>query len=202
MSIMNWWTTPEKAIVAVDTRLGSLRNDTVADEGSKLLVLPHLGAVLAGRGVISLLGAVFQIVHAHGGDFDHVAQSIGPALKEQDSRFRQFAREGGHEYEGLQQLVFVGYSHSLGKLATYFYESDGSAVTMRGDCPRMFAPGDYQIDYQSIQASPFSEKSHLELARAQVAGAMCQGHTAGMGGRLVIAHVARDGVSTRVVGDI
>ena len=66
MSLLNAWILPAEAIIAVDT-------DGVGDEGermpsSKMLLVPHLNAVLALRGQLALLSYLFT--RALSGSFD------------------------------------------------------------------------------------------------------------------------------------
>lgn len=180
MSLCNVQVEPHRALVAVDTACLSRGRLT---EGSKLAVLPHMMAVLAGRGMTGFLGMVHAYYLELPADFDDTEGDLRLTLNV--LRTHLITAHPVHATAFEAEIVLVGYSPSRGRMV---------AALCR--CPA----GAKEFTYQPIpwcvlgahadlgEIPPMSSVEAMEaLARRQVALFRQRDPSTAIGGRLLIA---------------
>jgi len=191
MSLLNVHVTEDLALVAVDT-------DGVNPAGKhfeicKLYPLAHANTLLAGQGERRFLLEAFSWICMADGDVDYdvIVDSMPGMLR----RMAEGAR--AHRAPDLRYTIaVVGFSPKAERVCGRWYEG---VVT-----------GEFEVHSLGSRVSPWpfpdraaipaDEASHVELARRQTAWHKTQG-VAG-GGRLLLAELTRDGMSSRSITDL
>ena len=194
MSLLNVWVGKNRALVSVDTD-GIMPNGEHHDF-SKLITLPHAGAVFAGRGDRVFLESLFQYYYFGTGTFgfdeivEHLPRAIGKVLEYQQSL-------PGFSDSGDYQIVIAGWSEKTKRMAGYF----AHGLFRVGEAPvveklgQRVMPGDPWSDRPQDVPLPNEETNHLILAAVQAKWLREQG-TAG-GGRLILADLQRNQITLK-----
>lgn len=185
-------TSSDSVLVAVDTEAVK---DGCIFSCAKMLVLPHLPAVIAGRGVLKTFIAIHTKLAGSLGDFDALAACL-PALigEEISATMREAAalRIPADEAEKME-IVFAGWSEGQQRAVIHHYRqttaADGLAVNQCVDS--MLAPWEAGDSLEGIRAD---RAGLMEIARRQVAALHANYPDAAGGGKLVIAEVTQKGV--------
>ena len=192
MSIVNVFVRPDVALVGVDTEW--LMPDGSYVDGCKMLLLPHIDAVVAFRGLsTSLAGASAWIVH-FSGDFDELSEKMESFIKES----RGYAKD---DSEG--NFFLVGYSPRLGRMVAHAYEvKEGSSdVSHLADFPSMFAPA-FGADVMAEWKVKFDKESMFRVANDQCRLVREQNEAWPAGGRFYITEIRKDSMSTELAGNL
>lgn len=195
------WVSPKRALVAVNTQdYGDARG---AAESSKIYFLPHANTVMAGRGHAALhLAAFVQVQMVSPKDFEgivallpHALSQIFPDLVQRASETDQVDLAG---WSAAQELYVIGWSPQQGRMRNAaFVKNPGESVFRQSEFgPYLIAPWEDQL-------GPVREPSSI-AAIEKIAGTAHRvlshkgGPSACLGGRLVIADITRDAVTTVV----
>lgn len=194
MSICNASIGPRTALVAVDTR--SLNSRHGEAETSKLMVLPHLAAVFAGRGVVEAITVLASRLATLPLDYDRAGELV-PAL----ARECCAALDPMTGADAGQWFALVGWSPRHGRLVGWqFHRATGFAqAPMRGGgvlAPALPGWGDSPPAIED-------QATMIAVARAQVAYGRSfeseRGSAArAFGGRLLIAEIDARGPRPRI----
>lgn len=210
MSILNIHSTPQRVLVAVDTR-GAAAEDVSENvravlgvvSCTKVTYLSGCGAVLAGRGTSSMLQLVSsQAMLKHSVDFDSLVAGLPAMLRFGYSHLVDVARRSGLAVDlAAQEIAAVGYSARAGRMVATSFCQESAAVGFER----------FDVDDGSAWPSPWwdevdppefgTPEAMLHLARLQVAAARERGHQ-GIGGRLIVADVQRAGAHFEDVGPL
>lgn len=199
----------ESAVVVVDTMNSRGR------ECAKMLVLPHMGAVIAGRGrqevfiTLVLHAMVYQTFDAMAErleeDFRDVTDGVPAydnALAESLGLSAESLREqclGNVEFVDIHEVLLVGPSARAGRLEAVWCRREGlnAPVTTLRSAGEIVAPPDDELIAAARQALATDAGAcafgALQLER-------CAKGKAGYGGRLLVARLGRNGVSVRDLG--
>lgn len=213
MSVVNVTWSPTRVVLAVDTAVGvaaGLQGPPGLRPGStcKLLPMPGIGLVLAGRGPISLLPlAAFALTMqaaAEGLDVDGLMAAMPNVIRGAHAQARADLEMHGMPPEAadLFEVVACGWSPSLGRMRALSWwhgaAADDDADTDTGlqeleiddDCPVQLLPTPGPAD----EAAPLNDHQMATLVRKQVAAQHAKGRL-GYGGRLLIAECTRSRMS-------
>lgn len=188
MTLLNYWVTAGRAVVATDTRSITPRGGRLC-ESSKMIPLPHLNAVCAGRGNLDFLRAVVAVSQTFPPDgLDAMAEQMSVYLREAGAWLLKSTRS--EWVSELQEVVIVGFSAAAGRITARHYVWDLHAATLVTEKrPRYsIAPAD---DRQALpdDLEPTSDEGLMELARAQCRAALALHPEGAFGGRLLIAEI-------------
>jgi hypothetical protein len=186
VSLLNVFLESESALVAVDT-------DGIARDGSrkamsKLLTLPHLPAVIAMRGSAAFMAGLFHTCTSRGFDsFDELLDELALLLRIVDASVPGFLRDPA--FPDIE-IAVVGWSDRRSSMLARLYTKRGDEAEFTGrDSQGCIAPFD-QASMAGIQRT--ADAVH-DIARAQVR--YMQAEQGIGGGRLILCHVDRDGLS-------
>lgn len=188
---------------------------------TKMHALPHIRAVLTGRGMSTVRQfAAEQITHAR--DFDHAVELLNRALPELPTL------SGTYKGEPMMHTVqLVGWSDAHGCMALASWESgNGYCGSVRhvespGACFRYLGPATKRPEWLFDQAQVAARQTELSAwllaeserdpkcsataaayARAAVAQAREEDPQSPYGGRLLVAELTRDEVRIVDAGDL
>lgn len=203
MTILNAWVGEDKALVGVDTEIlgpGGARHSV-----SKLLPLPHMNAVLAGRGPNLMLSMAMTLCHASTADFDVIAAAMPEILCVAHGMMLKAVNEspvlwGGdpRQLDGVT-IVFVGWSPSRRRMVGFEYEQETPAVGfVAGELsPLHSAP----LDPTLPQDPDLSTRDGMtEYARLQTALLHKAQPEAAAGGRFILAQLSRHAMIVGTAG--
>lgn len=190
MSLLNAWVTPTEATVAVDT-------DGMDQEGgrivaSKLLTIPHLGAVIGLRGQAAFLAFTFlRCLSASHATFDEMLDSMPAHLAATDAELppELIALEGG---EMGNELIAVGWSDRKAAML-------GRRFVRRGGTLE-FAIADFDLHISpwhqgTMNGLPVRKPSAIERIAAAQVDWMRSTFNAICGGQLLVCEVRRRSVT-------
>jgi hypothetical protein len=186
---------PERILVAVDSVAGT-GDGSFLGEASKLHVLPHLNAVLAGRGHVGVLGMALMLGLEPRPDFDALADVMPGALT---AGVAHLVAHGLLQDAAPQEVVLAGWSPRLNSMRACAYaRHDGGAFIAHGIARALMSPGgDFRAD---TAPWPQSIEDMEHIAREQVAWMRKTHPHAACGGRLLVADVRRDTVAVSARG--
>lgn len=203
MSILNVWLERDLALVGVDTEAMSHTGGMV--QGSKMLPVPHLNAVLAGRGTSVLLVSVFaQLVIRDCGGFDDLADRL-PSMVEKAFKgtiggfplryIHRAAYLRGHE------IVLVGYSPKQKRMRAVevVRQAGAKAFTVEETEREYVTPWHESI---ASAPSPANLGAIAKLAMAQVNLIKRTYPAAPAGGRLLVAEIFETRMVVRTVCEL
>lgn len=199
MSLLNVWLDNERALVGVDT--DALAPGGVRVRVNKIMLLPTLNAVLAGRGAASLLGCVYVQLMAlpQAADFDFIAAALPELVEKAFDQIRGPLRnEDPATYRAAHEIVLVGWSPKLGRMRAIevVRPAGGSAFTVEETEKHYIAPWDEKI---KSAPDPTDIHSMAELAVAQVALIRGAYPNAAAGGQLIVAELREVSMVLRTV---
>lgn len=188
MSLLDAWIQPTEATVAVDTDGAALDGSPMPT--SKLLALPHLGAVLALRGQAAFLAMLFVRSVSGFGAFDELTDAMGGLVAETDALVPGALIAGGPVVGN--ELLVVGWSERRSRMVGLQYVKRGEMVAFsEREVDRHVSPWDAKAMAGVQPVAPALER----LARSQVRWMRESFPGAACGGRLLIAHLTRKSVS-------
>lgn len=205
MSIVNFWTYRDRAVVAVDTR--SLGSDGAYAESSKLLVMPHLPFVLAGRGSINVTGIVFQQLQTLPRSFEGYVELLPGLVPEAIDYVNRWAGNAGVNHQiNMQEVSIVGWSEKRSMMIGHTYRFDpsgnGGGELFR-EASASISPGLEEDEmpggfYETLGTAA----GMMAAARKQLAWCARRGLDEGTGGRLLVAELTPIEVRVRSFGAI
>jgi len=182
MSLLNAWIAPDAAVVAVDT-VGQAADGSPLP-ASKLLPIPHLGAVIAIRGQLALLTWLAVRANSAGfATFNNLLNTIPNMLAKAAIDGQLNVLAGSME---KHTLLVAGWSDRQGRMI-------GRQLVKRGD---MTASIERDVDrhispwHASMEGLPIEPGGLEQLARGQ-ALFMRTAFDAHCGGKLTIARLTR-----------
>jgi hypothetical protein len=194
MSLLNVLMRPDYALVGVDTDCANFQDGSHMHV-SKMLVLAHIPAVLAGRGGFALFKRVFDIAHGNGGDLDELL-AVMPQILYQLAASPAHADRKGFKDE----LAVVGWSARLNRpLARKFNVSVEREVRSFDIEFATVSPPYWDL---SKDPPPFENMEDLvAIAKSQAAylkerfpEGRQDGRPTSGGGRLIVARISRHGL--------
>lgn len=210
MSIVNAFVSPECGVVCADTEGGPDGGPYI--EVSKLVPLPHMGAVIAFRGSMLFLAGAVNGVFALGCDFDELSQHMPGLLQvSSDTAIKMLPRVGladkmTSEEAGCGEAILVGFSPAAGRIVGHHFRRvtlDSGFVT--NSRTRYFsAPAwsDVDFDLPAISANVTRENMKaLALEQSRLARERDTVGEATGGGRLIYAEVRRDTMIIETIMD-
>lgn len=194
MSLLNFWASPQEAIVVVDTV--GMAADGSPLHASKLMVVPHLGAVIGIRGQLALLTWLTVRANSAGfGALDDLLDAMPGMLAEAEAAIGAHlivlaGSAPGHE------IIVAGWSDRQGRMI-------GRQFVKRGD---MTASIERDVDHHvspwhpSMDGLPLDPGGLEQLARGQVI--FMRGLGAHCGGKLTIARLTRGEINLQTTEEI
>lgn len=208
MTILNFaLLSDDAAVVAVDTRTSGQR------WASKMIVLPHLGAIVAGRGRLSAFTSAALMLNLYA-TFDEAADAL-PGLFETALRMAgpdEFAGAGAvalserlygdRDTLFKQELLLVGRSPRRGFVTGVYAArpAEGAPTETSANLGSCIAP-DIELDPSMLG----TDEGALKMARAQYAERLALDGGAGFGGHLIVARLSTQPetrISTRDLGEL
>ncbi|MFA6312334.1 MAG: hypothetical protein WC681_12705 [Sterolibacterium sp.] len=208
MSIVQAFVHPDCGIVCADTEAGP--DDGPYIEVSKLIPLPHMNAVIAGRGVMLFLASVVTGAFAAGCDFDELARQMPDLLKLASDKAVELAPKlvaGAltSEEAGCGEVVIVGYSPARARIVGHHFRRQTLAegFIANNNITHFVAPSwaDADLNLQNVSVPPSKEYiKTLALAQLRLTR---ERETAGIatGGRLIYAEIRQSGMTIEPVMD-
>jgi len=176
--------------MGVDTRCALL--DTGATcEGSKFAVIPHVQALIAGRGAVTTLSLLTSLVWQSTNiqTFDDLVDAMPRLLRQAFELLHQAFPAGIDARVFAQEFIVIGWSRSAGRLRAFQYEQTKAD---EGFTTRELSEPGYACPWAPDLGPPLQPKTvalHQQLLARQVE----EWET--VGGRLVLAEVTRDAIS-------
>lgn len=193
MSLLNAWIAPDAAIVVTDS-IG-MAADGSPLHASKLMVVPHLGAVVGLRGQLSML--VFLYLRANSASFatfDDLLDAMPGMLSEAEAAIGDHLNVLAGSAPG-HEVVVVGWSDRQGRMVGRQYVKVGATQTER-DVDRHISPW-----HASMEGLPIEPGGLEQLARGQ-ALFMRTAFDAHCGGKLTIARLTRGELNLQTTEEI
>ena len=194
MSLLNAWIAPDAAVIAVDTV--GMAADGYPLHASKLVVVPHLGAVIALRGQLAWLAWLSVRANSAGfATFDDLLDAMPGALGEAEAVIGHHLNVLGGSAPG-HEIIVAGWSDRQGRMI-------GRQFVKRGD---MTASIERDVDHHvspwhaSMDGLPLDPGGLEQLARGQVI--FMRGLGAHCGGRLTVARLSREGLNLQTTEEI
>jgi len=187
MSLLNAWIAPDAAIVAVD--IVGMAADGSPLHASKLVVVPHLGAVIALRGQLALLTWLAVRANSAGfATFDDLLDAMPGMLAEAGAAIGDHLNVLAGSMEGHELLV-TGWSDRQGRMVGRQFVKRGDMTdSIERDVEHHVSPW-----HPSMDGLPLDPGGLEQLARGQVI--FMRGLGAHCGGRLTVAHLSREGLN-------
>lgn len=189
MSLLNCVTWADRALICVDT-IG------VSPEGrrahySKLIPLPHMPCIIAGRGLSEFLSAVAGTVNDKCADFDAVVVAFGQIVA--DIRANAVASAPRPELSATARFLAVGWSQQCRKMLVRIVRVDDGQVTEDFNDGRYISPyeagWDVDVDADTperLYGLAIQQTRRFNSEHAPVA--MC-------GGESIIAELTRESMT-------
>jgi hypothetical protein len=188
----------DRALVVVDT-CTEVHGHPGFYESAKVHLLPHAGLVLAGLGQGEVTDFAFHRLHrpGRGIDFDLVSESmrgiLEGALHGVESRVNAKLPP---EWYGGNLAFLVGWSRSAGRMqARAYLNAPGASNFTVHEIPRWSV---HPRDPSAEISAPTTIEEIAALARGAVAYGKSTNPDYPYGGRIVIADIRRDCISTHV----
>lgn len=202
MSIANAFITPDVAIVGFDTE-GALPDGSRA-HGAKIIVLPHLDAVVAFRGLELTLTCTTPLIHDVRAGFDELADAMPDIIAKGITVAKQYAGVGGRTEADAEQanFVLVGYSPGAGRVVGHaFVSSPGvEEIAVSKNIPDAIAPSWSREDVTRLNIKA-DRAGMLALMMDQCRLVRERGPAeCTAGGRLFIAEVRKGSIHIEGVG--
>jgi hypothetical protein len=188
MTILNFWCTEDRAVVAVDTVTAWSGDGSRAGEASKLVVLPGLRLVVASRGLVPALNILAREVLRLDLDFDKLQARMRTTLPKILQQF-SLAEDASRKWE----VAVVGWSAARNRMDAALWDADRAQCFPRQGMQHAIAP---RIDDSAeLVADPFSKDAMITTMRRQLAWSKTGKEPGGFGGRMVYVDMHRDGMS-------
>ena len=200
MSILNAFVRDDVALVGVDTE-GALANGRYV-ESCKVVILPHINAMVGFRGSALMLQLVASSLMAFLGNFDELAETMPTVIRDALPVAIDHAERLGLTRDEVEKcnFVIVGYSPREQRMSGHFYDKQASSpeVSHGVDFPYAIMPGwGDKEDLENIAAIDFDREGMVALARYQFRRVR-EREPAGLpaGGRFFITELRKDSIST------
>lgn len=204
MSIVNAFIRPDVAIVGVDTD-GLLPDGTMVS-GLKMILLPHMSAAIAFRGMDLTFHCSTVPIYAFHGDFDGLAEQMETIVQQSVMLASQNAHQCGRTPDdaALANFVLVGYSAKAGRMVGHVFMSapGDQGVQISRDVPQAISPfwGQEDIARLKIVADKDGMKA---LALDQCRLVRERGpKDFPAGGRFLIAEIRKGSISVEDAGSL
>ncbi|WP_309628411.1 hypothetical protein [Brevundimonas sp.] len=153
MTVVNWWLQPNAVVIVTDTLMTD-EHGTPAAFVQKAHPIPHLDAVISGRGDASLIAAwaAYAATRVIARDFD-VLSEIAPAM------IRNLRDDGARQDpapSGSTSIFMWGWSPRSGRFMGYAYRSGSSFIPELLEDGVMCAPG-FEDPCEDIHAALHGE---------------------------------------------
>lgn len=194
MSLLNAWIAPDAAVIAVDTV--GMAADGSPLHASKLVVVPHLNAVIGIRGQLALLTWLAVRANSAGfATFDDLLDAMPGMLAE--AAIGDHLNVLGGSVPGYEVLV-AGWSARQGRIVgrQFIRRDDMPDTSIVRDVDRHISPW-----HASMEGLPIEPGGLEQLARGQ-ALFMRTAFDAHCGGKLTIARLTRDGLTLQTTKEI
>ena len=199
MSIVQVFVTDDRALIGVDTEAQRLDLDIGFYEAPKLYALPHINAVLTGRGSVFFMSTLFSIICNCKVDFEELKAKLKDlATITFDQVTKNLTQYGvtDHSLFVAQSAVLVGWWPKLGGFHGVEVDqtnlNDGFQTLNVGQ--RYIKPGHFILDQFPTPTAP---EAMAKIAAAQVDLIRHQYPNAAAGGRFIVAELTREGMSIR-----
>ncbi len=202
MSILNAWASPDEILVAADTQV--VTNEGEINECSKLIVLPHINAVLGCRGVVLFYSIVAMQCVQLAGDFDRLAAELRTWLPRIFGRMVQELQACGRldmaAIEG-ETILLAGWSTAARRMVARVWQQDTAAggFIETEASPAYVSPFNEGLFDQEAPRTPelmeVLARKQARLLRDRVPGCAA-------GGRLVVGRVTQRAVTVSTVADL
>lgn len=194
MSLVNVWISPDRALVGVDTEGVTL--DGTHNEVSKMIPLVHANLVLATRGHMGFLNALFGTSYAVGGDFDAIVEKMPMILSYAFNHLMSQASSAGVADQGnfdRQDAFIVGWSRKHCRMLGMSYSQETAKDGFTGREIDSWCVSPWE-DPGVMPPIPNTPEVLKEVARTQASFASDPRSEAAVGGRLLVAEITRDGI--------
>lgn len=193
MSLINAFHLGDHTLVGADT--DAVFPDGARGNVSKLMCLPHLGAVIAGRGSMAFL----QKVHAEFStisSFDLVAECA--ELMMLYALAMQSEIDVHKDCVKGAEMILSGYSEKYGKVVIHVFRCSDKGVDSEAhlDVSNAIIPGDLGVSLDGITAS---REGLVDLTRRQVMAIRENSPDSAAGGYLLVAEVRHSKVTVETV---
>jgi hypothetical protein len=189
MSLLNVFVGPGRIDITADT--DCVAPDGTHTAGTKLVHIPHLNAVVAGRGNMSITNWFALVaLETLGRDFDAVADAMPTDLG--DVRRHLIAIKKLTVDGSAQDVFLAGWSPRRGRLQALHYVLRDDAFVLNEDIISM------SLNPRGCFADPPRSNPRPDvfaIARQQVEWLRANWPGVGAGGRLIVAQLMRDRVS-------
>lgn len=190
MSATNLWLSPERALIGVDTRCEMVATGATF-EGSKFTVIPHVNAVLAGRGATTTLYLMTSLIWQSPNiqSFDSLVDAMPGLLPQAFELLHQAFPAGVDPRVFAQEFIVIGWSASADRVRAFAYEQKAAGA---GFAERELSEPGYVCPWEPDLGQPEPPSTaplHQQLLARQVE----EWET--VGGRLVLAEVTRNSVA-------
>ncbi len=192
MSLLNAWIAPDAAVIATDS-IG-MAADGSPLHASKLVVVPHLNAVIAIRGQLALLTWLAVRANSAGfATFDDLLDAMPGMLAEAGAAIGDRLSVLAGSAPGYE-VVIAGPSDRQGRMIGRQFVSRGGEQTVRDT--------DFHVSpwHPSMEGLPTAPHGIEQLARGQVI--FMRGLGAHCGGKLTIARLTRGAMTLQTTEEI
>lgn len=202
MSIVNVVLDKSRAMVAVDT--AALSGDVI-QTAQKLLPLPAARSIVTGRGSVAFLVRMYSGIFVGAEDFDslvgHVIEGRNILAGPMSAHLARELGAGLAREVDKNSITIVGWSRAVERMMGWccWQEESGGAYQDRQILHAMCGPRGDDTWGGSLRVD--NEGRMIEVARLQVEDMRSRG-IPGHGGELIIAHIDRDSIRTRVAATL
>lgn len=196
MSLLNAWIAPDAAVIAVDTV--GMAADGSPLHASKLVVVPHLNAVIGIRGQLALLTWLAVRANSAGfATFDDLLDAMPGMLAEAGAAVGDHLNVLGGSVPGYEVLV-AGWSARQGRIVgrQFIRRDDMPDTSIVRDVDRHISPW-----HPSLEGLPTEPHGLEQLAGGQVLF-MRTAFDAHCGGKLTIARLTRGAMTLQTTEEI
>lgn len=202
MSILNCWIEPERALVGVDTEV--IGADGKFYACSKMIPLPHVGAVLGARGGLLFFSTLVAACNVQGFEFDALADMMPDLCRNSLKGAKEgLSAAGRGPIEGNDEhlVVLVGWSPRLGRMVGYDFDKTVEATEFIAGRiePSLAAPWDRSLGAFHEIRTPWQMAT---LAQAQCSLMNTLTPYAAGGGRFIVAEIERESMKIWPVADL
>lgn len=197
MSILNVWLTQHRALVVADSAVAL--HGGASHDVAKLLTFPFAGLVAAARGDIALLNHVAAFIHASGGDIDTlggVHGSLSSMLPPIAGQLEAAREVHGYPLGEEAEIALVGWSPDRQCMVGFVWTRPPGRVAFACEPidPWRIGPN---ANWATAPESPTCDADAESIATAQIRYMRAHHPKAAIGGRLTIAEIGPNWISTR-----
>ncbi|MDO8248948.1 MAG: hypothetical protein Q7T78_04425 [Rhodoferax sp.] len=201
MSIVNVWLSPTRALVAADTHTKNVLTGKIS-EGSKMLALPHAGAVIGHRGHNVFLSTVFSLSTQRSDvvDFDTLCAAMPDMLQTTHNFIYSNLPVDQRDSMAAQEFLIVG--HSGGRISCkVFARQDMQLGFIESDIEDPGYVGCWDMDWGYPPEDIGTPEGMSALVQIQTKKHREMYPNEAIGGRLLLAEVTQAGITFTQLGD-